>query len=137
MTEFFASLYELGDLFYFDGFSNDMYDYDIYMTIGWFLFASSLVMMFVYYIVIDHPKFSRWFHWALWILILMIMNFGFAYYWSSSELGFVYEDIGADLPYSNEFTNFSIVNAVWSMVFGFVFSIALKWRAVSARKTPF
>jgi hypothetical protein len=137
MTEFFASLYELGDMFYFDTFSNDMYDYDIYMTIGWFLIASSLVMMFVYYIVIDHPKFSRWFHWALWILILATINFGFAYYWSSTELGFIYEDIGTEVPYSNEFTNFSIVNAIWSIVFGFIFSIALKWRAVSARRTPF
>ena len=137
MTQVFASIYELGNLFYFPGFSDDMYENDLYMTIGWFMIVSSLIWMIIYYIVIDHPKFARWYHWLLWVAALALINFGFAYYWTTTELEFIYEEMDQIVPHSSEFANYSIVNALWSMVLGLLLSPLLKLRATSTRRTPF
>jgi len=137
MNEFFATIYEAGTVFYFNDFSDQLYQHEVYAPIGWFLLISSPLWMTIYYRLIDHVNFSRWFHWLLWLVILCIFNFCFAYFWSSTELTDKYQIAGREVPFSGEFVNFSLVNVLYSIVLALVFSLVLKKFAVNTKRTPF
>ena len=139
MNEFFASLYELWGLAYisYENFSDQMYEYEVYTPIGWFLIVSAIVWMLIYYKVLDHVNFSRWYHWMLWLILLCVFNFGFAYYWSYTELNFHFQEANKELPYSGEFTNFSLVNVLYAVCLAMICTMIMKRFAVNTKKTPF
>jgi hypothetical protein len=136
MNEIFANLYELWGVFYIEteNFSDQLYNYNIYTPIGWVLMISCVVWMLLYYKLIDHVNFARWFHWLMWLVFLCLINFGFAYYWSTTELDFYFD---GDAPYSGEYVNFSLVNVLYAAVFGIFLSLIFKRFAINTKTTPF
>jgi len=137
MNELFAPFYEGWGLFYLDQFSDDMFKYSLYVPIGLTLILSTSLMLVVYYYAIDHPKFAKWYHWLIWVLLICGINFIVAYYVSYNELDLIYAQKQQTLPYSTEFFSFSMFNAFWTLMFGLIVSALIKWKSVSCKRTPF
>ena len=140
MNEIFANLFELWGVFYIEteNFSDQLYEYNIYTPIGWFLMISCVVWMLLYYKLIDHVNFARWYHWLIWLVLLCLINFGFAYYWSTTELEFHFQEAnGGEPPYSGEYVNFSLVIVLYTAIFGIIWSLIFKRFAINTKTTPF
>jgi len=135
MNDFFASWYEL--LAYFDGFSDDMYNQNLYITIGLCMILIPIAVLAIYYYVVNSVKFAKWWHWLLLVVVLCVINFGIAYGVSYNELSYLYEQQNKTLPYSMEFVSFSLVNALWTFVVSFIWSMIIKWGSKNCRRTPF
>ncbi len=137
MNDFFSIIYECGGLFYLGGFSDSLFDNALYIPVGVVMLLSSLVMMLIYYYAIDHPKFARWYHWGIWVLITAVINFIAAYFITDNGLETLFTQQEQSLPYYGEFFSFSFINAGWTAIFSFIFSLLIKWRSVMCRRTPF
>ncbi|MDR2424938.1 MAG: hypothetical protein LBD59_09485 [Prevotellaceae bacterium] len=135
MNDFFAFLYET--LSYLNTFSDDMYNTNAYVPTGLSSVAISLAGMTIYYYLINHPRLNRWFHWFGMSLILAVINFGIAWIMSDKALFALYSEQGQEMPYGYEIFTFSLINAVWTLVFNFVFSMIIKWWSRNCDHTPF
>jgi magnesium-transporting ATPase (P-type) len=135
MNDFFSSWYEL--LTYFEGFSDDMYNQNLYITIGLCMTLIPVVALAVYYYAVNSVRFSKWWHWLLLVTVLCAVNFGIAYGTSSNELAYLYEQQNKALPYGVEFVSFSLINALWTFAVSFVWSMIIKWGSKNCRRTPF
>lgn len=141
MNNFFAALYEGFhplNLFYIEGFSDDMYESGIYPTIGSIMLCSSLLLMAVYYYFIsNYNGFSKKRFWGVWLLVIGVINFIAAYSYSLVEMENFYSTSPQGSPYTTAHINFSMVNFLWAILFSFLFSLVLKFKSVRATKTPF
>jgi hypothetical protein len=135
MNDFFASWYEL--LAYFDVFSDDMYNQNLYITIGLCMVLIPVGILTIYYYVINSVKFGKWWHWLLLVVVLCAINFGIAYVTSYNELSYLYQQQNQELPYASEFVGFSLINALWVFVVSFVWSMIIKWGSKNCSRTPF
>lgn len=132
MNDFFAPIYEGWGAFYLDNFSDDLYNERLYIPIGWTLLLTALGLMAVYYYVINHPRFNRWFHWLIYVLIIGSINFAVAYFISYNEISILYEED----PYSSEYYTFSLVNFLWALAFCLLFSFGIRWWSTNSSTTP-
>lgn len=141
MNNFFAILYEGFhplDLFYIEGFSDDMFQSGIYPIIGFIMLCSTLFLMAIYYYFIsNYNGFFKKRFWIIWILVIGIINFFTAYYYSINAMENFYSTSSNGNPYTTEHINFSMVNLLWTVIFSFLFSLVLKFKSVCATKTPF
>lgn len=141
MNDFFAALYEGFhplNLFYIEGFSDDMYESGIYPTIGLIMLCSSLVLMAIYYYFIsNYNGFYKKRFWFIWILVIGVINFIASYYYSEIAMVNFYSTSTDGSPYTTVHINFSMVNLFWAVIFSFLFSLVLKIKSVCASKTPF
>jgi len=136
MNDLFAPFYEGWGLFYLNNFSDDLFNNKLYMPVGLTLLISGLVFMVVYYYVINHPRFNRWFHWIFYVLFLCLLNFIYAYFTTKNELSLIYENNGTPLPYSFEFYTFSLVNAFWVFLWAIILSFIIRWGSKNCSTTP-
>lgn len=132
MNDLFAPLYEGWGLFYLDNFSDDLYNSSLYIPIGLTLVLSAAALMAVYYYVINHPRFNRWYHWLLYAVIIGAINFGVAYYISYQTISELYEQD----PYQSQYYTFGLVNFLYALVFSFLFSYILRWWSINCATTP-
>ena len=132
MNDLFAPLYEGWGLFYLDNFSDDVYNSRLYIPIGLTLMLSSLALVGVYYYVINHPRFNRWFHWLIYVGAIGVINFGIAYYMSYSTISELYERD----PYQAQYYTFGLVNFLYALVFSLLFSYAIRWWSINCSTTP-
>jgi hypothetical protein len=131
----FAPMFELFGLNYQEQFSNDLFDNMLYIAPGFFFLTTAFAFMILFYWVLDHPRYAKWYHWLITILICASLNFVFNYFWTQTEINLLYAE--QELPhYSNELLLHGFTQFLWSFVFCVVFSFALKWKSVSTRKTP-
>ena len=135
MNDLFANWYEL--LAYFKGFSDDRFNQSLYVTIGLCMVLIPVGILSIYYYAVDSVKFSKWWHWLLLVVILSAINFGIAYIISYNDLSYLYEQQNKALPYASEFVGFSLINALWTIVVSFIWSMIIKWKSKNCRRTPF
>ena len=131
----FANWYEL--LAYFEGFSDDLYNENLYISIGLYMVLIPVGVLILYYYVVNSVMYNKWWHWLVLVLILCAINFGISYSISYNELSYMYEQQNKELPYSTEFVSFSLINAFWTLVVSFVWSMFIKWGSKNCRRTPF
>jgi hypothetical protein len=136
MNDLFSALYELFG--YIQDFSDNLYETGVNIPVGIVMVLLSAVGMASYYFAINHPKFNRWFHWLLVVGVLALINFGIAWAMSDSALYDYFQGVNQEIPYSTiDFVTYSVVNAVWSVVFSFIFSLCMKWGSSNAKYSPF
>lgn len=135
MNDFFANWYEL--LAYFDNFSNDLYNQNLYITIGLCMVLIPVILLSIYYYMVDSVKFNKWYHWVILVVVLAAINFCIAYFTSYNELSFIYEQQNKALPYASEFVGFSLINVLWTVLVSFAWSMMIKWGSKNCRRTPF
>lgn len=132
LTNFFATLYE--SLVYIPDFSDALYHSGGYVTIGLIMIFSSLVLeAFYYYFLSSYGSLFKRIYWFVWLLFIAIINFWVAFYYSD-EL--VYSEPLPDITFI-DYNLFLIVNAFWSVIFSFVFSLILKTKSIKGSRTPF
>ncbi len=132
MNDFFAPLYEGWGLFYLNNFSDDLYNNQLYLPIGWTLLLSTLGLMAVYYYLINHPRFNRWYHWLLYVGLVGLINFAVAYFVSHDEINMLYEED----PYRAQYYTFGLVNLLYAFVFCTIFSYIIRWWSINCATTP-
>ena len=137
MKGFFANLYELFGLAYLGYFSNDMYSEGFYIPIGMVMFASIIVIGILYYYVINHPRWNRWFWWLSIGIVLAIANSIIAWVMADSMLMKYYYNYGG-MPYGiAEILPFSVIAGCLTLFFFFIFSFIIKWWSRNCKHSPF
>ena len=138
MDAFFANLYELFGLVYLDQFSDDMYTNGFYVPIGIVMLASVVIVGLLYYYVINHPRWNRWFWWLLIGLLLAVANSITARIMADSMLVKLYTDAEMEMPYGiAQFLPFCVVVGVLTLFFFFIFSFIVKWGSRNCKHSPF
>ena len=137
MNDLFADLYEL--FAYFDGFSNDMFYNQLYLPIGLSMVLIPIVVLSLYYYVVNSVKLSKWWHWLILVVILCVINFGIAYSISYNGILYVYQNQNTNPTYSlTTFSfSFSMINVIWCFIISFLWSVVIKWGSTHCRRTPF
>lgn len=137
MNDLFANWYEL--LAYFDGFSNDMYYNQTYLSIGLCMVLIPVAVLAVYYYAVNSVKFSKRWHWLLLVIVLCFVNFGIAYSISYNSILDVYQNQNTQPSYSltTASLSFSLINMLWCFAVSFVWSMIIKWGSSQLRRTPF
>lgn len=130
LNELFASLYET--LFYTNDFSGDLFNENLYTIIGLVMVVTSLLIPVLYYKIIDIVKFSKISIWLVFLSLSVIFNFLFCYVYSYNYLS----ALGLDYS-SGEYLSFSFINAFYSLLVGFLFSLILKNFSTNCKKVPF
>jgi hypothetical protein len=133
MNDFFAFLYELitsqnTDL------SKLLYDEQIYLYVGLFMVILSAIGPVVYYYLLNHPRYARWFHWLFMVGVISLSNFAIAYFKAD---GIVWDTFENTDGYTTQIVIFAFANVFWTLVFTFAFSMIIKWKSSNAKHSPF
>lgn len=138
MDAFFANLYELFGLVYLDQFSDDMYTNGFYVPIGIVMLASVVLVGLLYYYVINHPRWNRWYWWLLIGFFLSAANSITAWVMADSMLVKLYEQAQMVMPYGiAEFLPFCVIAGALTLFFFFIFSFIVKWGSRNCKHSPF
>lgn len=109
----------------------------------------SLLIAVLYYYVLDHPNFSRWWHWLIMLVVNAVINlfYGFWYVYDDFQAGLIPESLinemdedGNILTYyitDGSLWGFGFANALISIILFFVVSVCIKWGAKSTKYSPF
>lgn len=137
MNDLFANVYEF--LCDFGDFSDLMYYNDLYIPIGICMFLIPIVLLTVYYYVLNSVKFNKWWHWLLLVVIICAINFGIAFGISYRNISDIYMDQNTlpSYPLGTYSFSFSMINVLWSFVVSFVWSMIIKWGSSNCKRTPF
>lgn len=128
MNSFFSSLYEK---FYFTSpFCDDIYQYGLYGILGTIALIGALVMMTVFYYIINRPSFSRWYHWLIVLGIHFVLQFGICFLETKSKF------TKSDLEYHEEYWTFGFMHAVFATILYIIFSFLFRWGSKNCKRTP-
>jgi len=115
-----------------------------------YMVVLSFTMVFIFYYIINHPRFNRWWSWLIMLLINAGLNFLYAWLITLSDLSNNF--ISDDLMYvrdvsTNEIITqkiiesnciyFGITNAIIASVFFILFSFAFRWWSKNCSTCPF
>jgi len=126
-----------------------------FVTIGIMVLAISLITFFIYYYVINHPRFNRWWHWLIFLLLNAIINLltGFGYIYTKLYSGqipacFAYRELqqtddgsiygveGTEILSNTSCWQFGIANAIIAVVLFVIISFGLKWWSNNCKHSP-
>lgn len=122
---------------------------NIFNQIGGIMILLSLILAVVYYYVINHPRFYKWWSWLIVLIVNCILNFVIAAYWTITDLTnghigdclvYLRNDKGEIVQHLITNSNcygFAASNAIISVFFFFVWSMSIKWKSSSAKYSPF
>ena len=147
----FVSLYGDALNYYLWGFDPLIGDYtnpNIYNHIGLATLAISLVIILVFYYVINHPKFNKWWSWLLMLIINSIINFGVGYFVVYAKytngiippsLMYQFDEEGNILAFLITNLNcigLGLANCFVAAIFFLVFTFMFKWWSSNAKHAP-
>lgn len=91
----------------------------------------SLVLVGVFYYLINSPRFNKWHHWLLFLVIDFALIFLVATFYPKSFLADLdeYFDVGVCAM-------FGLMSAVYAALLFIIFSFSLKWWSTNASTTP-
>ena len=138
MNTFFANWYELSGQM--EGFSDDMFENGLYMHAGIWMVLITVVLLAVYYYVINAASLNKWWHWLVLVIVIGVINFFIGYSTAYNGIWDIYEQQNIDSTgYSVgiDSMSFGLINAFWSMIVAFVWSMIIKWGSSACRRTPF
>lgn len=103
----------------------------------------TIAFVVIFYYVINHPRFQRWYHWLLVMgcnfAIIFLIHIFTCIMMKNKEI--VRSDTASDATYLFDqgalvFTFYSLEMALISVVIYIVFSYSIKWWSVNACLTP-
>lgn len=150
MIDVFASLYEWFGLMlmYSEDMGKHLIGFDVtcvnyfgtpwYNIVGLIMVATVLTTFFLQYIIIDSPRATRFYHWWLYAIALMILNFIVALSISSNSIqpGLYCEQLNIGFM---DCVGFAFSNTIWSLIlYGILTSIPfLRGFGNNSRMTTF
>lgn len=136
-NDFFASLYELGNLAYMSQFSDCLYKTETYTEIGVWMILTSFLIPLLYYQILKIQAWNRFYHWFFFLLINIAVNVLISNNIVTNTL-YATACLGGDSTVS--LAPFLMINAMWALIFFFVFSFIRKakiGKASPAINVPF
>lgn len=116
---------------------------NMFVAIGLSMFAISLVIMLVYYYVVNHPRLCNLWGWLIFLGVNVTINFLVGWQWVLRHL---YEGImvslnvnGDEVPLNVDewnCVNFGISNSILSIIMFIVFTYMLKWWSTNCWPAP-
>jgi hypothetical protein len=113
-----------------------------FLMYGFIALGIALAIMLVYYYVINHPRFNKFWSWLLMLLVVGFSNLFIGAGMTFSDL--VAGNIGECLIngdnggiYTSNCWMFGFANFFVSEIFFIIFSIGLKWWSTNCKRTPF
>ena len=118
-------------------------------TLGLYMVVLTFVMVFIFYYIINHPRFNCWWSWLIVLFINAGLNFLYSWQLTLSDLSNNF--ISDDLMYvrdvsTNEIVTqkiiesnciyFGITNAIIASVFFIIFSFAIRWWSRNCSTCP-
>jgi len=112
-----------------------------YVMYGLIALGIALAVMLIYYYVINHPRFNKWWSWMLMMLLVGVSNL-------LVGAGITLGDLGAgeigDCMINSENGGihdyncwmFGLANFFLSAIFFILFSFAFKWWSTNCKRTP-
>lgn len=135
MNDIFASILEFGGLFYLGQFSDDLYNNSFYTGIGLVALLVPLLLMFIFYKTANSGR-NKVGHWLLALFSSSVLTSLICTIMADSQLKGVYD--GGDLPWGwSELIGFFLCALVVTLIFGFLYSLGLKYINSNTRKCPF
>ncbi|MCH8535205.1 MAG: hypothetical protein LAT51_09070 [Flavobacteriaceae bacterium] len=139
LKDLIANFYELWGGAYLGEFSNQMFDNDLYFPVALYSIIIALVITVLYYYVLNRPNIAKLKIWFLFLMIGAITNAIIAYVSAYNDLTEIFASINEELPKSfpSDMLMFALINAFWTLVLIFVFSIIIKWKSPNSSYIPF
>jgi divalent metal cation (Fe/Co/Zn/Cd) transporter len=114
-------------------FSDDLYTYGLYNTVGLVTLISSFLLCVLFYYIINSAAFNKISHWLLILMGGFAFNFMVGTFYPQRYLlneANVEYDLGTTAMYG-------LVMALYSALFFFIFSMGIKWWSRNCSTTPF
>jgi hypothetical protein len=139
LKDLIANFYEFWGGAYLGEFSNQMYNNELYFPVALYSIIIALVITVLYYYILNRPSIANLKFWFLFLLIGAIINAIIAYVSANNDLLEIFASIGEELPksFSSDLLMFALINAFWTLVLTFAFSIILKWKSPNSSYIPF
>lgn len=113
-----------------------------FLMYGLIALGIALAVVLIYYYVINHPSFNKWWSWLLMLVVVGLSNLFVGALMTSGDLAA--GNIGECLIsgenggiYNSNCWMFGFANFFISAIFFIIFSIGLKWWSTSCKRTPF
>ena len=113
-----------------------------FLMYGFMAMGVALAMVFIYYYVINHPRFNKLWHWLVMLGVVGLVNLFIGAGMTLGDLNA--GNIGDCLMngenggiYDSDCWMFGLANFFVSAMFFIVFSIGLKWWSTNCKRTPF
>lgn len=121
------------NMFYYgsDGFSDTMYDTNMYFVIAAVCSCVVWAVAILYYLLLDTVKLSKFWGWALGLIIAIALVVLLTVYIPDGKL---MED---NLDYIGDLWSIGIINIIVSLVMYVIISLSLKGLSANCRTCPF
>lgn len=121
------------NMFYYgsDGFSDTMYEYNLYTNIAIITSITSWVIAILYYLVIDSVHLSKFWAWACGLILTVLLVMILTVYIPDGEL------MADNLDFIGDLWSIGIINIFVGLVFYFIISLSLKGLSVNCSRRPF
>lgn len=152
MSNFFGSIYGLFQDFYglelssyLWGVASPLSTSNSYIAIGLTTLGISLVMVLLFYYIVDKPRLNNWWGWMIFMSANAVINFIVAYQWVirdfyANKMIAFNPATGIVVPLNigtQEITCFGLSNMILSVVPFFLLSMICKWRSLNCPNAPF
>lgn len=139
MDGLISNMFELWGLMNLGDFSDEMYYNNFYNSIFLLIVGTNIVVAFIYYYAINHPRLNRWYWWLTFGVIGSIICSVFAWNMSLDNMQQLYREMEETMPYSgtSHFFPFSLASSLISFFFYFISSIIIKWWSRNCKHSPF
>ena len=145
MSGLFGSIYELFQSLYgfdlgqhLEGWNGeDFVGNNLYVSTGWIVLIITVLSVVTFYYFINSPRFARWYHWILVLIINSIILFGISYTFVRTDLinGSISPDL-EPLIQNSHIVFWGISNAILSGSLFVIFSFLLRWWSTNCSTTP-
>jgi hypothetical protein len=132
---FFEDFFGLDLANYLWGGTDGNPDTNLFIGFGIGMLCVSLLLAIIYYYVLNHPKFAKWWGWTIVLGINAVINFIVGWHFTLSDFYDGKMD-SLDVGEGNCF-NFGITNAILSIVAFFIISMIIKWKSSNCAHCPF
>ncbi len=129
LNDFFATIFEL--LGYAGTFSDDLFQEELYITIGLTDVIVSLILVITFYFIINRPNFSKFRHW----LIILAINFLICFCIGIFVPQNIFVGLGIDYEIM-QYVLFGLKNAIVATLLFIIWTYCLKWWNSNAKGTP-
>ena len=104
-----------------------------FVMYGFIALGIALAVMLIYYYVINHPRFIKWWHWLLMLVLVGLSNL----FIGAINIGdCLINGSNGGISDSNCWM-FGLANFFVSAIFFIIFSISFKWWSSAGKRTPF
>ena len=132
LNEFYAVIFEWGTLAYRGTFSDDLFQENLYASIGLITTITSLILVLSFYFIINRPSFSRWHHWSIMLLMNSLIAFLIGYFIPQN----IFYGLGIQTYESIEYITFGLITSITVIPFFVVWTYCFKWWKSHAKGTP-